>query len=377
LSPVKEPEVPVIKKSLGVESNSSSSSADDSSSETDPDQKESEDSEDDKDARNIQFGLGQILQTTKTTSPSSERSVRPTPSPRYPTPSPRYLAHPSPSPGKPALPSPGVPYKLDGTKDSPGLMSMGIPSLLAPLSPGDLLSPLEEIDVVDKEDKPSIKMEGNDVKNVQPPNISTDDDETQFDPKPRIKPKSKKPSKSRTSGSSGADRRKSSKNFTSQEFLPQDTDSDSDHPPPTKQSKARAFSASPLKRPQRSPNKMPSSTHSTPVRGPPPTSSQSTPVHERSSKSKKSKSHSVHSSPGRSSSSRRQVSPTLSVSDSDDESPAPIKPAPTKSSILSKMFLGGAAKGGGKGKGKGKGKKGGITVQIVERIVKIANLSQK
>merc|ERR1719244_1039574 len=96
---------------------------------------------------------------------------------------------------------------MTASPSSPGLMSMGIPSLLAPLSPGVPLSPLEDVDTISipKEEKPPpVKMEISDTKISQPPIISTDD-ESHFDPKPRSKPKGKKPSKSRNSGS-GKDR---------------------------------------------------------------------------------------------------------------------------------------------------------------------------
>eukprot|EP00092_Neocalanus_flemingeri_P045976 GFUD01051600.1.p1 GENE.GFUD01051600.1~~GFUD01051600.1.p1 ORF type:complete len:1149 (+),score=268.67 GFUD01051600.1:65-3511(+) len=417
-----EPAAPVPQESKPLLSPKSSSSADDSSSDSESGETDksdgdkrgglshSESDEDKDDAKDdLVFGLGSILQTTKT-SPgmsSSERSVKPTPSPRYPTPSPRYLAHPTPSPGvgHSVHPSPStlskseVISKMEITSPLPDL---GIPTLLPPLSPmGDgMLSPvpdpISKMSDSDSEQevKPKVKVEpskvkssGQQHKSLKPPvNLSTDDESQVYVDKPRKPPKKvRKPSKTRSG--SGSDRLKN-KSFTSREFLPDDSDSETETKKPEKlKSHTRSLSNSPMKKPSRDPkkhssSKNPSSTHSTPVHSARPSSrpssTHSTPARERKS--------SAHSTPVRGSKTRKPESPhgpstkgQLSLSDnSDDESkPAPNKPTEEKSSplkgsppapaknkafILGKMFGGAKVGGGGKGKGKGKGKKGGITV---------------
>eukprot|EP00090_Calanus_glacialis_P045592 TRINITY_DN8564_c0_g1_i1.p1 TRINITY_DN8564_c0_g1~~TRINITY_DN8564_c0_g1_i1.p1 ORF type:complete len:1322 (-),score=456.59 TRINITY_DN8564_c0_g1_i1:685-4209(-) len=388
----------------------SSSSADDSSSDSESGETDKSDgdkrgvsgseSDDDKDATNMQFGLGSILQTTKT-SPgmsSSERSVKPTPSPRYPTPSPRY---PTPSPGvvNSVHPSPSTLSKHDDISkmESSSLLDMGVPDLLAPLSPmGDMgmLSPVPDLvtkmsdSESEQEVETKVKVEPAKVKSSKPSvNLSTDDESPGYLDKPRKPPKKvRKPSKS-VSGS-GSERLKN-KSFTSREFLPDDSDSEPEIPKPEKvKSHTRSFSTSPMKKPSRdnkkhSSSRIPNSTHSTPVRSARPSSrpssTHSTPARERKS--------SNHSTPTRRPKTRKPESPLggstrgdLSLSDNSDtetkpppalqperEKSSPLKgspPAPekVKNSILRNMFGNAKPGGAGKGKGKGKGKKGGITV---------------
>jgi len=405
------PQEPVSKPVLSPKSSSSGDSSSDSESgETDKSDADkrgnashSESDDDKEDAGAMQFGLGSILQTTKT-SPgmsSSERSVKPTPSPRYPTPSPRYLAHPTPSPGvgHSVHPSPSTlskPESVSKMEINSPLADLGIPSLLAPLSPlGDgLLSPVPEpIGKMSDSDsepeiKPKVKVEQAKVKPSKPPvNLSTDDESQGYLDKPRKPPKKvRKPSKSRSG--SGSERLKN-KGFTSREFLPDDSDSEPELQKPEKlKSHTRSFSASPMKKPSRDPkkhssSKHPSSTHSTPNHSARPSSrpssTHSTPARERKS--------SAHSTPVRGSKTRKPESPLgpstrgeLSLSDNSDDETKPVPsnqtergkssplkgspPAPEKikNQILGKMFGGAKASGGGKGKGKGKGKKGGITV---------------
>jgi len=406
--PVAQPPQDAVPKPKPTLSPKSSSSADDSSSDSESGSEKSDvdkrvasdsDSNDDKDDDN-KFGLGSILQTTKT-SPgmsSSERSVKPTPSPRYPTPSPRY---PTPSPGvvNNILPSPSALSKhedISKLDSTPLLPDMGVPDLLAPLSPmGDgLLSPVPEplskMSESDSEQdvKNKVKVEQSKVKAKPSLNLSTDDESSGYD-KPRKPPKKvKKPSKSRSG--SGSDRLKS-KGFTSREFL-DDSDSEPEITKPEKaKSHTRSFSTSPMKKPSRdakkhsNSNRVPSSTHSTPAHSARPSSrpssTHSTPARERRS--------SGHSTPIRKSKTRKPESPVgpstgnISLSDtsdseakppptsqSDREKSSPLKgspPAPekVKNSILRNMFGNAKPGGGGKGKGKGKGKKGGI--QVVDR----------
>jgi len=405
--PAPAPQNSASKPPLSPKSSSSDSSSDSESGGTDKSDGDKRgglshsESEDDKDdTTNMQFGLEQILQTTKT-SPgmsSSERSVKPTPSPssRYPTPSPRYLAHPTPSPGVHSVhPSPLSKPEANSILETSSLLpDMGIPSLLAPLSPmGDgMLSPVPDPiskmsdSESEQEVKPKVKVEPVKVISSKPPvNLSTDD-ESYLD-KPRKPPKKvKKPSKSRSG--SGSERLKN-KSFTSREFLPDDSDSESEIQKPEKhKSHTRSFSTSPMKKPSRdskkhSSSKNPSSAHSTPAHSARPSSrpssTHSTPARERKS--------SAHSTPVRGSKTRKPESPhgpsnrDLSLSDNSDAESKPVPSAPqserekgsplkgsppapekNKGSILFKMFGGAKSGGGGKGKGKGKGKKGGITV---------------
>jgi len=394
-----EPAMPSPKESIPKPqlSPKSSSSADDSSSDSESGETDKTDGDDDKDASNMQFSIGNILQITKT-SPglsSSERSVKPTPSPRYPTPSPRY---PTPSPGvvHNIHPSPSALSKQEEHSkhtSSSLLPDMGIPSLLAPLSPmGDGgLSPVVDHAVKmsdsesDKEIKSKKKSESKNKSVKSSVSLSTDDESSGYLDKPRKPPKKvRKPSKSRSG--SGSERLKS-KPYTSREFLPDDSDSDSEVSKNDKVKTHRSFSTSPMKKPNRDPKKhnnsrVPSSTHSTPVHSTRlpsrPSSTHSTPARERKS--------SGQNSPVRRPKSRKPESPRtlnsrgdLSLSDNTDDETKPAsslpiekKSSPLKSSppapekvkktaILRNMF-GAKPSGGGKGKGKGKGKKGGITV---------------
>lgn len=334
-------------ESMSEKRNPSSSKAHEGSSSSDSSSGSDSEESDDKDANNSEFSLTKILQTSKTSPGMSERSVKPTPSPRYPAPSPLYSSHPTPSPAALATPAtPATPYSGDNNDDpgSPAMPSMNLPALLNPLSPMRDSEPESE--------QPTKQSAGKIRHSVSSSKLSSDDE----DERNKIKEKQRKSSKHRSrksSNKSGSERVKSRKVVT------EDSDSEPDVKP-----HIRSLSNSPIKKPS---SKKLGSAHSTPRQRP--SSTQSTPA--RPEKLSESLNSLVSSSKSRKGSSSKQQSRSkaarnLSEDSDDDEGDQPQtrnSPATSsnkKNSILTKMFM---FKGSSGGKGKDKGRAaGGITV---------------
>jgi len=332
---------PTSKPGASSSSDSSSDSESDKPSESDEEAVKNEEG----------FDLGSIIRATKNSprvGSMSDRSTKPTPSPRDPTPSPSPYIAPSPS-GQLPLPSPS------------GLLPGGLPcpAPLSPLSSPPPPSPQQRSPTKLK------TPENRKLKKQDKVLGSSDEDEVARTPV-QAKSKTKQIEKKKTPS-----RRKSTKAALSKGTISSD-DSDSDGPVVSK----RSSSTSPVKRAKPSPgqgrNSRPSSSSTTPVRSgrgsssalPPPMTS-----------------HLVaqtHPSPLKRS--QTNVSSNLHLSaDSDDEEDevakvVPDKPSPApdtakKNSIKSRIFGPMLSKGreGGKGKGKGKGgNNGGITVVYKE-----------
>ena len=319
------------------ERSSSSERSEDSSSGSDSE------SDDKDDANNMQFGLGSILQTNR--SPhlsSSERSTKPTPSPR---PSPLYSNNPTPSPAAAAA----THHDDDDHVSSEDMSSiMSVPAALGPMSP------MAESEL--EEQKQSVK---NSRLSVSSSKLSSDEEAVSD----KVKDKHRKSSSKRSRKSSnktsktgsGSERVKSRKNVN----LTEESDSEVESKP---QQKVRSLSNSPVKKPH---SKKLGSTQSTPRHRP--SSVQSTPVRDKLTESLSSP---IKSSKNRKSSSKQKSkkSKTYMSDDSDDDDDEVVAPSRTrspatssnkKSAILNKMFM---LKGGGKGKDKSRGT-GVITVK--------------
>ena len=249
--------------------------------------------------------------------------VKPTPSPRQPTSSPptSYLASP-------------LKTELSG---------LGLPKLMEPIlspvrdEPSPQPSPHHR-DKSDPEKEFRQKKNRKDSGKVKPSKThrtskASSDDEDLNEKKNRNRSPKKKPVKS------SAEKTGKKKSYS---FI-DDTDSEPER-------ESRSFSSSPAKKPTKKP----------------PSSSQSTPVGQKTSRSSKSGNSSHVSSKNQAKHRKSEPSRVSSLSDSEEEEPP--APSATKNKIFSRMFLGlNKPSGGGKGKGKGGGGKGGgITVTSKE-----------